>query len=90
MAALSITVHGIVQGVGYRSLVRHIAIGLGIRGYAKNMPDGTVEIIAIGENEQLQAFSKLINVDTKHGPQVHHVDMHETEEPAGYGSFYSR
>ena len=61
MASVKIIVHGFVQGVGYRAFVRGKALQLGIKGYAKNMPDGTVEIVAVGSAEKLESFSKLIN-----------------------------
>ncbi|HEY6465233.1 MAG TPA: acylphosphatase [Candidatus Acidoferrales bacterium] len=41
-------VNGTVQGVGYRYFVQRVATGLGVMGYAKNLPDGRVEVYAIG------------------------------------------
>ncbi|MCL5680212.1 MAG: acylphosphatase [Candidatus Marsarchaeota archaeon] len=90
MGAIKITVHGVVQGVGYRALVRGIALRMDIAGYAKNMPDGSVEVLAIGEEQKLNEFSKLINVDTEHGPQVHKLEIVSTVETNDYDSFYVR
>jgi acylphosphatase len=87
MPAVKITVHGIVQGVGYRALVAEIAKQFGIKGYVENMPDGSVEILAIGKKSKIEEFLKLINVDTKHGPQVHKIDSHEEEETDSYDTF---
>jgi acylphosphatase len=46
-------VRGRVQGVGYRYFVQKWANSLGIRGYARNLDDGNVEVYAIGTPEQL-------------------------------------
>lgn len=53
---LTARVHGHVQGVGYRFFVRREAAARGIRGYVRNLPDGSVEVVAEaarGELEQL-------------------------------------
>ena len=46
-------VSGIVQGVGFRYYTQHAAQRLQLSGYAKNLPDGRVEVYAIGTGEQL-------------------------------------
>ena len=48
--------HGKVQGVWYRAGTREQALQLGLSGWAKNCPDGTVEIHAEGEKEILELF----------------------------------
>ncbi|MEM0154209.1 MAG: acylphosphatase [Methanothrix sp.] len=90
MQAVKITVHGIIQGVGYRALVMEIATSLAISGYVKNMQDGSVHILAIGEKVKIDKFLKLINVDVKHGPQVHKIDSAPAEGKYNYRSFEIR
>lgn len=41
-------VSGRVQGVWYRASARERALELGLRGYAKNLADGRVEVVAMG------------------------------------------
>lgn len=41
-------VYGRVQGVGFRYTTQHEAQRLGLTGYAKNMDDGSVEVVACG------------------------------------------
>jgi acylphosphatase len=42
-------VSGRVQGVYYRASARLKAVDLGLSGYASNLPDGRVEVLAVGE-----------------------------------------
>ncbi len=49
MAAARFIVEGKVQGVFFRASTREQASKLGLRGYAKNLPDGNVEVLAAGE-----------------------------------------
>lgn len=53
-ALLKIT--GRVQGVFYRSNAQEEAEALGLTGYAKNMPDGSVEVLVQGEESAINAF----------------------------------
>jgi acylphosphatase len=46
-------VSGIVQGVGFRYFTEHAAERLHLSGYTKNLPDGRVEVYAIGTPDQL-------------------------------------
>jgi acylphosphatase len=63
-------VSGRVQGVGYRYFTRRSAIHLGVTGAARNLPDGTVEVVVRGSEDQLQNFyEQLLN-----GPTFAHVE----------------
>ena len=42
---------GRVQGVSYRYATRQKALGLGVCGYARNLEDGSVEVLACGDVE---------------------------------------
>lgn len=50
----NITILGRVQGVGFRYAARKIAISVGINGFVKNLPNGTVYIEAEGSEVQLK------------------------------------
>jgi len=49
-------VSGRVQGVHYRASAARRARAAGIAGYARNLPDGRVEVVAYGSEEALRAF----------------------------------
>ena len=77
MTARRYIVRGRVQGVGFRWFVDHEARALGLAGWVRNNIDGTVEALAIGTEEQHNAFrSKL-----RQGPRAARVDE-VTELPA--------
>ncbi|MCB1316889.1 MAG: acylphosphatase [Leptospiraceae bacterium] len=52
MQRIKYTVHGRVQGVGFRAYVQRNARQIGVRGYVRNRSDGTVECMAAGTAEQ--------------------------------------
>jgi acylphosphatase len=56
MASYQYLVEGRVQGVGYRYFAMKQAEGLGVAGFARNLPDGRVEVVAEASEETLAAF----------------------------------
>ena len=57
---LHAVVHGRVQGVGFRYFVVERALGLGLRGYARNESDGSVEVLAQGPRPALENLLALL------------------------------
>ncbi|KAF1708787.1 acylphosphatase [Pseudoxanthomonas kalamensis DSM 18571] len=51
---------GRVQGVYYRVSTRKQALRLGLRGYAKNLADGSVEVLAIGDAAAIDALERWL------------------------------
>lgn len=47
---------GMVQGVGFRYAAERSAVALGIKGWARNRDDGSVEVMCEGPEAQLVAF----------------------------------
>jgi len=71
-------VAGRVQGVFYRASTRARAQSLGVTGYARNLADGRVEVLACGSPEAVQALCDWL----WEGPPAAHVTAVETESVA--------
>lgn len=57
MQARRFIVRGRVQGVAYRASTQQAAVARGLRGWVRNLNDGTVEVYALGTADQLADFS---------------------------------
>jgi acylphosphatase len=68
-------VHGWVQGVGFRYFVVEHALALGLRGYARNDRDGSVEVLAQGSRPALDRLLTLL----RQGPPAAYVRDVRTE-----------
>ena len=86
MPAARFFVSGKVQGVFFRASTREQALKLGLRGYAKNWPDGRVEVLAEGDAFALEALERWLHV----GPPMARVasvergDAEEVEAGVGF------
>jgi acylphosphatase len=74
-------VSGMVQGVGFRWFVARHARSLGLGGYARNLPDGRVEVVVDGPDEALPALEKLLRA----GPANAQVERVERSSEAAPG-----
>ncbi len=63
-------VRGRVQGVGFRWWTRRTAQGLGVRGLVRNMPDGSVEVHAVGPADALARLEEAL----RRGPPAARVE----------------
>jgi acylphosphatase len=60
VSAAKFLVGGKVQGVWFRASAREQAVRLGLRGYAKNLDDGRVEVLAIGDDAAIATLEKWL------------------------------
>jgi acylphosphatase len=67
---LTASVHGYVQGVGFRWWTRSRALELGLTGYASNRPDGRVQVVAPGSRDACERLLDLLQSGSTPG----HVD----------------
>lgn len=84
MRCIKILVKGVLRGLGYLGYVYVVANKLGIRGWARYIDTGTVEIIGIGDDGVLEEFLyklryhetlAIVNeIHTKECPEVFHID----------------
>jgi acylphosphatase len=52
---------GRVQGVGFRFTAQHVAEGFAVTGFVRNLPDGSVEVLAEGLAEQVDGFLSALS-----------------------------
>lgn len=89
MLTWEIIAHGRVQGVGYRSYVRRCARDLRIKGYARNLYDGTVLVLAQGDEDDLQLFRGLLRNGNGFS-RVSRLEIEEITDSAFYNDFEIR
>jgi acylphosphatase len=85
MIARRYKVRGRVQGVGFRDFVQRAATSLGLKGFARNDDDGSVEVMVVGPEDSVSALVGLLHS----GPRMADVrGVEEHEAPVQqYGSF---
>lgn len=72
-ATRRLLVRGLVQGVGFRHALRREAERLGLRGWVRNRADGSVEAVACGAEQALDALERW----ARRGPPAASVDAVE-------------
>jgi len=78
-----IVVRGTVQGVSFRWYTRRQATALGLTGWVRNLPDGSVEIVAEGERDRLAELAAWART----GPSEAEVEAVRAEFGAATGEF---
>lgn len=84
--AVRFLVAGRVQGVFFRASTRTEAERLGLQGYARNLPDGRVEVLAAGPQSAIDSLAAWLNI----GPPmasvsaVEHNDADLAKVPDGF------
>lgn len=85
-ARAHLIISGVVQGVWYRAFTQRTALALGLRGWVRNLPDGSVESVMEGPKPAIE----MAILECKKGPpssRIEKVDV-SWEEPSGeLGSF---
>ncbi|MFP3950714.1 MAG: acylphosphatase [Candidatus Bathyarchaeia archaeon] len=83
MIRAHLLIYGRVQGVGFRSSTRRRANQLGLKGWVRNLSNGSVEVVAEGEEN---AVEKLITWCNR-GPSLANVRRVEVERSEAKGEF---
>jgi len=78
MQRITVLVSGRVQGIGYRNFTRKKALELGLSGYAENLPDGRVEVVAEGGSTELEHLLHHLRQGPR-GAKVEHLDVQWSE-----------
>ncbi len=85
MNHVNITISGDVQGVGFRYATKKTANSLGIKGYVKNLSNGSVYVEAEADEKNLIQFIRWLHEGPSHA-RVHKVDT-EDADPVHYKHF---
>jgi len=80
---LVLIIQGRVQGVFFRDLTRRQAKKLGLAGWVANQEDGTVKVVAEGEQEDLKKLIKWCY----NGPRIARVDKINAQWQESTGKF---
>jgi len=83
---LKILSSGRVHGVGFRYFTVSLADNYGVKGYVKNTPEGKVQILCQGEQDELDSFISAV----KKGPSfsvITDVRIDEVSEEKKYNTF---
>jgi acylphosphatase len=86
---LEATVHGRVQGVGFRFFVIRLADELELAGWVANEPDGSVRLVAEGPGSALDQLHRTISIGPR-GAVVDRVDARRLPATGSYAAFEVR
>ena len=86
---LEAVVHGYVQGVGFRWYTREVARRLRVRGYVRNRPDRSVEVVAEGSERALNELLSYLRVGPS-AASVRRVDTNWSDDRAEFHGFEVR
>jgi acylphosphatase len=84
---LTALIAGDVQGVGFRAFIKRHALDLGLVGYAENLSDGRVEVVAEGDKDTLEMLLEKLHRGPAHAV-VKQVDVN-WGEVTGVDNFYT-
>jgi acylphosphatase len=77
MLCKKIIFEGRVQGVGFRYTVKDLSRGFEVCGWVKNLPDGSVELQVMGEEDEVESFIKEIAEESS---VAHHIQRLTSRE----------
>ncbi|MDG6933905.1 MAG: acylphosphatase [Nitrososphaerota archaeon] len=86
MSVTRIKVYGMVQGVGFRFFVRQQAVALGVSGLARNLSDGSVEVILEGPDDAIQMVIEACKVGPPNA-SVSKITLEKLQNIGGFKGF---
>lgn len=95
MRYVKLKVYGKVQGVGMRYFIKRKADSLKVFGYAKNLPDSTVEVLLIGDNVELvideikkgPPLAKVSKIEIIENKEISNIELENLFENLKYFGF---
>ena len=83
LVRVRVFVGGRVQGVAYRFFAEKYAARLDVSGWARNLPDGRVEVLAEGSEAHIETFLARL----REGPRLAEIDSFEVRRERSTGEF---
>jgi acylphosphatase len=84
--AVQLNISGHVQNVGYRYWARSFATQLGLKGWVRNLEDGSVELLAIGATADLDRLIDACRIGPSNAT-VNHVAIADIQAPNAVQGF---
>ncbi|MAG13155.1 MAG: acylphosphatase [Spirochaetales bacterium] len=85
VVAYHVILSGRVQGVGFRYSTRQVAVRLGVCGWVRNTPDGSVELVCEGSKDRIERLLKWL----KSGPPGSYVTNIDKRQISAQRAFHS-
>jgi acylphosphatase len=89
LVRIRVVVSGRVQSVGFRAFAQEKAEALGLSGYVRNVPDGSVEVVAEGEKVAAERLLAILR-EAFWAARVDHVRSETTQPEGGFSGFSIR
>ena len=85
MVRAHLRIYGLVQGVFFRATMKEVADRLGVKGWVKNLPDGSVEAVVEGPRDKVEQLIRW----ARRGPSAARVERVVVEWEPYRGEFRS-
>ncbi|MBS3131587.1 acylphosphatase [Candidatus Woesearchaeota archaeon] len=86
MKQVHIMIKGFVHGVLFRFSVKELADRLGVKGYARNLENGDVEVVAQGHEDKLKEIVEFCRKGPRHA-RVSGIEVKFSDSGEKYSSF---
>ena len=85
-AGAKMVVQGTVQGIFFRQFVKGHAEDLKLRGFVRNLSNGSVEVIVEGEKDSIARLLEFVKKGPEHS-QIRHVEVTEKKWSGDFKEF---
>ncbi len=85
MVRVHLRIYGLVQGVFFRATMKEVADRLGVKGWVRNLPDGSVEAVVEGPRDKVEQLIRW----ARRGPPAARVEKVVVEWEPYRGEFRS-
>mgnify|MGYP001772579993 CR=1 FL=1 len=87
MPTLRLLIEGIVQGVGFRPFLHRLGLGLGVKGYLRNVGGSEVEVVIEGDYEVLANFIKKLITEKPPTARIEGIEIEVLNDTSSFRGF---